>query len=467
MTQYISSFLIDPVVRQARRFSRPGHDVDFVSDNHLDAVGEQSSPSHTGTRALPEEGHGMTSLNDTDSQLYVHPIYSQAIRPNEQVRMNVEHNGYGNEVARPLPEEPTRARAGTDPSRRASVTSNAHQISHSRFGSVNASFPSSIHDTSHRFAEGSELRRRGTDQSNISQMSVDSNHTTLASGLLPENDGMGVMRQKIRRIQNLDASNAEKSRLMHAVMMEQYSSSHMNFHTSQGLRPLSPASLRSQERPFTPSSSHSFQEHGASGSPLTSLSSAPDTEHYLTPDDLKITYYTHSHQTLDPESKPTDLPPNPTQTAALDDSGKPVLGCEHYKRNVKLQCSACYRWYTCRFCHDTVEDHSLNRRETKNMLCMPCGTAQPAAEICRNCGEISAWYYCGICKLWDNDPTKRIYHCDDCGICRIGEGLGKDYYHCKVFDNRPNVELLSNMLDVRCVLEYLNQRYSPLYRKIH
>jgi hypothetical protein len=38
----------------------------------------------------------------------------------------------------------------------------------------------------------------------------------------------------------------------------------------------------------------------------------------------------------------------------------------------------------------------------------------------------------GQCKLWDDDPEKSIYHCNDCGICRIGQGLGKDFFHCKV-----------------------------------
>lgn len=40
-------------------------------------------------------------------------------------------------------------------------------------------------------------------------------------------------------------------------------------------------------------------------------------------------------------------------------------------------------------------------------------------------------YYCKECKLWDSDPRKTIYHCHDCGICRIGKGLGQDYFHCK------------------------------------
>jgi hypothetical protein len=36
------------------------------------------------------------------------------------------------------------------------------------------------------------------------------------------------------------------------------------------------------------------------------------------------------------------------------------------------------------------------------------------------------------CRLWDDSPTKSIYHCADCGVCRVGKGLGKDFFHCKV-----------------------------------
>jgi ribosomal protein L40E len=79
-----------------------------------------------------------------------------------------------------------------------------------------------------------------------------------------------------------------------------------------------------------------------------------------------------------------------------------------------------------------VEDHTLVRRDTKHMLCMLCGHAQPAAQNCRRCTEQTAQYYCEICKLWDNDSKKSIYHCSDCGICRIGQGLGKDFFHCQV-----------------------------------
>lgn len=64
------------------------------------------------------------------------------------------------------------------------------------------------------------------------------------------------------------------------------------------------------------------------------------------------------------------------------------------------------------------------------MLCMFCNTRQPAAQNCANpdCAKRMALYYCGKCKLWDDDPNKHIYHCVDCGICRIGHGLGKDFF---------------------------------------
>ncbi|TGZ80392.1 zf-CHY-domain-containing protein [Ascodesmis nigricans] len=141
----------------------------------------------------------------------------------------------------------------------------------------------------------------------------------------------------------------------------------------------------------------------------TSAADLADNPYKLQPGDDRTTYY----------SGPNPLP------------GVQERGCAHYRRNVRLQCSTCERWYTCRFCHDENEDHALIRQQTKNMLCMPCGRPQPAGQDCRFCGVRSAKYYCDKCKLWDDDPQKSIYHCNDCGICRIGQGLGKDFFHCK------------------------------------
>lgn len=43
------------------------------------------------------------------------------------------------------------------------------------------------------------------------------------------------------------------------------------------------------------------------------------------------------------------------------DPEKKVFGCEHYKRNCKLRAACCGKLFTCRFCHDEVSDHSMER----------------------------------------------------------------------------------------------------------
>ncbi|CAG8483777.1 5525_t:CDS:2, partial [Ambispora leptoticha] len=58
------------------------------------------------------------------------------------------------------------------------------------------------------------------------------------------------------------------------------------------------------------------------------------------------------------------------------DEPKKVYGCEHYQRGAKLQANCCGRWFTCRHCHDSVSDHQMVR------------------------------------------------------LCRVGAGLGKDFFHC-------------------------------------
>ena len=148
------------------------------------------------------------------------------------------------------------------------------------------------------------------------------------------------------------------------------------------------------------------------------------------------------------------------------------MGCEHYRRNVKLQCNTCQKWYTCRLCHDDAEDHALPRKETKNMLCMPCGYAQKAGDECVRCGRLAARYYCGICKLWNDDPDASTYHCDGCGICRVGAGLGKDFFHCKscgiciAIETKDSHRCREGAMDCNCPIcgEYM---FTSTKRMIH
>ncbi|GJJ74398.1 RING finger and CHY zinc finger domain-containing protein 1 [Entomortierella parvispora] len=120
------------------------------------------------------------------------------------------------------------------------------------------------------------------------------------------------------------------------------------------------------------------------------------------------------------------------------------LGCKHYRRGCKLKANCCGKWFNCRFCHDDVSDHVIIRSETKQMLCMHCKTIQDAAQTCYSCKARLAVYYCDVCKLWDDSPQKPIYHCDDCGICRIGQGLGRDYFHCKKCNVCMTISLQGN-----------------------
>lgn len=142
------------------------------------------------------------------------------------------------------------------------------------------------------------------------------------------------------------------------------------------------------------------------------------------------------------------------------DEAHGILGCQHYRRGAKLQCSTCNQWATCRHCHDEKEDHKLIRyhvyktqlircrKDTRNMICMHCATPQKAAQYCQNCHIRLARYYCDKCHLWDDHPTKSIYHCADCGICRVGEGLGKDFFHCKTCNVCMSVSLQNSH---RCI----------------
>ena len=437
MNQYISSFLVEPVIRQARRqFSRTSFSPEPLP-------GPQR-PRRSATNDFPEYVDTLDTSSDGGDRDDHQNLHVMQHRPPVELHddrvslpgsrsQHATSNGSDNvEMSEPGPREAqdaNRTRAETDPQIVASSSTRRASVLASQFRFTNASFPSSINEAGMRYMGGSGRSRQGTGQSSIMEVSPVS-PSPIGGSTLPEDDGMGRMRERIIKIQDMKVSGSEKSRLIHALMTEQYSSSQLNLNHPHDLRPHSPSSFRSHDRPFTPTSTQSTNDLAPTASPQTSLSSGADVELCVTLQDQKPTYYVPRTE-QSPDDASTDDPLDSTDHALDGEDDERPLGCMHYKRNVKLQCSACAKWYTCRFCHDEVEDHSLNRRETKNMLCMLCGCAQRAAENCRECGEPAAWYYCGICKLWDNDPEKSIYHCNDCGICRIGQGLGKDFYHCK------------------------------------
>ena len=105
------------------------------------------------------------------------------------------------------------------------------------------------------------------------------------------------------------------------------------------------------------------------------------------------------------------------------------IKCEHYKRGCKLECIDCKKFFPCRFCHDEISDHVMNRHKVINVKCNECGNIQEKGESCIKCNKRFARYYCKICTLYDDSENKIITHCDKCGICRVGKNI-----HCDICD---------------------------------
>ena len=115
--------------------------------------------------------------------------------------------------------------------------------------------------------------------------------------------------------------------------------------------------------------------------------------------------------------------------------------CTHYSRKCLIVAPCCNEIFPCRICHDTkhVDDwrldpedqHAIDRRAITEIICVACQTRQLASNECSTCAISFAAYYCSVCHLWDDaGDTKGIYHCDGCGICRVGGQ--QNFIHCNV-----------------------------------
>lgn len=117
-------------------------------------------------------------------------------------------------------------------------------------------------------------------------------------------------------------------------------------------------------------------------------------------------------------------------------NGGEMAGCAHYARGCKLFAECCRVWVACRLCHDEAvgEDHEMDRHATRRLLCTRCMCEQGVGEQCVSCDALFARHYCGVCKFFEDTPNRQVYHCAKCGICRRGEGLGIDNFHCDKCD---------------------------------
>ncbi|KAI3992445.1 hypothetical protein MKX01_022536 [Papaver californicum] len=112
-------------------------------------------------------------------------------------------------------------------------------------------------------------------------------------------------------------------------------------------------------------------------------------------------------------------------------------GCAHYCRRCRIRAPCCNEIFNCRHCHNEAKNstnvkgnhgHDLPRQQVQQVICSLCGTEQEVQQICVNCGVCMGKFFRYTCKLFDDDTSKEQYHCNGCGICRIGGQ--ENFFHC-------------------------------------
>ena len=141
-----------------------------------------------------------------------------------------------------------------------------------------------------------------------------------------------------------------------------------------------------------------------------------------------------------PYSSPSpSSPPSSPSSPSPPPSSSPRL-CRHYIRRCEIYTSCCERYFPCRLCHDAHAesldlDHPTCTPEVVTQLrCVSCGSEQPPGgsdgqtTTCASCHVSFGAYACIPCRLFDDDVSKQQFHCDGCGICRVGGRA--NFFHC-------------------------------------
>merc|ERR1712151_1255381 len=134
------------------------------------------------------------------------------------------------------------------------------------------------------------------------------------------------------------------------------------------------------------------------------------------------------------------------------------INCVHYERKCVVVAPCCGKIYGCRVCHDEsvsnynnstgitvipgaggssssnhmnddnhVCNKNMDRYAIREIICKECHTRQPCSNKCIHCGIQFAEYHCPKCNIWMSN-SKRPFHCDQCGFCRVG---GREAFkHC-------------------------------------
>lgn len=77
---------------------------------------------------------------------------------------------------------------------------------------------------------------------------------------------------------------------------------------------------------------------------------------------------------------------------------------------------------------DPSKRHELDRTTVRSLVCALCDLRQPVAATCVGCGVEFGAYSCLKCCFFDDDLEKQQFHCEACGICRVGGA--PNFFHC-------------------------------------
>ncbi|KAJ4385119.1 hypothetical protein N0V85_008223, partial [Neurospora sp. IMI 360204] len=279
------------------------------------------------------------------------------------------------------------------------------------------------------------------------------------TGELPEDDGKSALRKRIQAIQNqADISQALKAQLIHQVMTEEYYQQSPHAHDgTMGMRPESPSgrSVRSVHSVKSARSAQSYGREQSSNRDRDSFGPLQTAFKFLageggfgdedalnihvTEEDLKPTHVPKTAPKRD-EYGVRELDVNlayviaqglqpEEETEDLDENGQPVLrlGCKHYRRNVKLQCAACDRWYTayretsykCPVCNKSCVNMEIQFRNLDIAIAtqpMPDEYQDARAVIsCNDCSAKSQTRYhwlglkCSVCHSYNTVEHKLLH----------------------------------------------------------
>lgn len=128
---------------------------------------------------------------------------------------------------------------------------------------------------------------------------------------------------------------------------------------------------------------------------------------------------------------PGVVPSSAVGPAAAHGLPDEAMSCVHYERKCNIIAPCCGKVFGCRVCHDEMTPppgHGpMDRFAVREVVCKECNTRQPASNNCIRCGIQFGEYHCGICNLWMVE-SKKPFHCNDCGFCRVG---GREAFrHC-------------------------------------